>query len=66
MKIPVAKPFLTESDAKAAYDTILTGWVTQGPKVQEFEEKFAYFNKEGITLEILKAENRKIPRSTLW
>src|SRR4030066_2005376 len=43
MKIPVAKPFLTESDAKAAYDTILTGWVTQGPKVQEFEEKFAEY-----------------------
>ena len=43
MKIPVAKPFLTESDAKAAYDTILTGWVTQGPTVQEFEEKFAEY-----------------------
>ncbi|EKR24631.1 MULTISPECIES: DegT/DnrJ/EryC1/StrS family aminotransferase [Leptospira] len=43
MKIPVAKPYLGKDEAQAAYDTILTGWVTQGPKVQEFEEKFAAY-----------------------
>ncbi len=43
MRIPVAKPYLTEEDAKNAYETILSGWVTQGPKVQEFEEKFAEY-----------------------
>ena len=41
--IPVAKPYLTADDAQAAYDTILTGWVTQGPRVQEFEENFAHY-----------------------
>ncbi|MFM7310426.1 MAG: DegT/DnrJ/EryC1/StrS family aminotransferase, partial [Flavobacteriales bacterium] len=41
--IPIAKPYITEEDAKAAYDTILTGWITQGPRVQEFEEKFAAY-----------------------
>ncbi len=41
MKIPVAKPFLDKEEAQSAYDTILTNWVTQGPRVQEFEEKFA-------------------------
>jgi perosamine synthetase len=41
--IPVAKPYLREEEAKAAYDTILTGWITQGPRVQEFEEKFAIY-----------------------
>ena len=41
--IAIAKPYLTEDEAKAAHDTILTGWVTQGPKVQEFEEKFAAY-----------------------
>lgn len=41
--IPIAKPYLTEAEAKAAYDTILTGWITQGPRVQEFEEKFAAY-----------------------
>ncbi len=39
--IPIAKPFLTKKEAKAAYDTILTGWITQGPRVAEFEQKFA-------------------------
>ena len=43
MKIPVAKPYLTTEDAQAAYDTILSGWITQGPKVREFEEKFATY-----------------------
>src|ERR1043165_4175093 len=42
-KIPVAKPFLGEEEAQNAYDTILTNWVTQGPRVQEFEEKFAAY-----------------------
>ncbi|WP_226998962.1 DegT/DnrJ/EryC1/StrS family aminotransferase [Flavisolibacter tropicus] len=34
---------MTKEEAQAAYDTILTGWITQGPKVQEFEEKFASY-----------------------
>lgn len=41
--IPVAKPYLSKDEAQAAYDTILTGWITQGPKVQEFEEMFATY-----------------------
>lgn len=41
--IPIAKPYLTQDEAQAAYDTILTGWITQGPKVQAFEEKFAAY-----------------------
>lgn len=43
MKIPVAKPFLGKEEAQLAYDTILTNWVTQGPRVLEFEEKFAAY-----------------------
>lgn len=43
IKIPVAKPYLTSDEAQAAYDTILTGWITQGPKVSELEEKFAQY-----------------------
>ena len=41
--IAIAKPYLTNDDAQAAFDTVLSGWVTQGPKVQEFEEKFAKY-----------------------
>ena len=41
--IPLAKPYLTKDEAEAAHDVILTNWVTQGPKVAEFEEKFATY-----------------------
>ncbi|MCF4102175.1 DegT/DnrJ/EryC1/StrS family aminotransferase [Gillisia sp. M10.2A] len=41
--IPIAKPYLTVEEAQAAYDTILSGWITQGPKVQKFEEDFAAY-----------------------
>jgi dTDP-4-amino-4,6-dideoxygalactose transaminase len=39
-EIPVALPLLGEEEAKAARDVILSGWVTQGPKVVEFENAF--------------------------
>lgn len=42
--IPIAKPYLTEDEAQSAYDTILSGWVTQGPKVEEFEKKFCEYS----------------------
>jgi perosamine synthetase len=41
--IAIAKPYLTADEAQYAYDTILSGWVTQGPRVAEFEEKFAAY-----------------------
>ncbi len=41
--IPIAKPYLTTEDAQAAYDVIMSGWITQGPRVQELEEKFAAY-----------------------
>lgn len=41
--IHIAKPYLTKDEAQSAYDTILTGWITQGPRVAEFEEKFATY-----------------------
>jgi dTDP-4-amino-4,6-dideoxygalactose transaminase len=41
--IPIAKPYLNQEDAQSAYDVIMSGWITQGPRVQEFEEKFAAY-----------------------
>lgn len=41
--IPIAKPFLDMEEVEAVKEVILSGWVTQGPKVKEFEEKFAKY-----------------------
>ena len=43
MKIPLAKPYFTDEEVNAVKKTILSGWVTQGPMVAEFERKFAAY-----------------------
>lgn len=41
--IPISKPSLGEEEAAAARHAILSGWVTQGPRVKAFEEAFAAY-----------------------
>ncbi len=41
--IPFARPSLGEEEAAAAREAILSQWVTQGPKVKQFEADFAKF-----------------------
>jgi perosamine synthetase len=39
--IPIAMPLLDNSEADAARDAVLSGWVSQGPQVAAFEREFA-------------------------
>jgi dTDP-4-amino-4,6-dideoxygalactose transaminase len=39
--VPFSRPSFDESETKAVADVIATGWVSQGPKVAEFERLFA-------------------------
>ncbi len=41
MRIEVAKPYLDEQEQKAVADVVASGWISQGPKVAEFEKIFA-------------------------
>ena len=41
--IPVTIPWLGNEEAKAAGKAILSGWVTQGPRVEAFEKAFASY-----------------------
>ena len=41
--IPIARPVLEESEAEAARQVVLSGWVTQGPQVAAFESEFANY-----------------------
>ena len=40
-RINVMKPWLGEEEALALAEVVASGWVAQGPRVKEFEEKFA-------------------------
>lgn len=39
--IPLSIPTIDESEIQEVVDTLKSGWITTGPKVQKFEKKFA-------------------------
>lgn len=39
--VQFSRPLLGTEEAQAAYDTVMSGWVTQGPRVAGFEAEFA-------------------------
>jgi perosamine synthetase len=41
MQVPFSKPYLRGDEGNAVAATIATGWVSQGPRVREFEAAFA-------------------------
>lgn len=43
MKIPLIKPNFDKKEEKAIIDVLRSGWVTQGPKVEEFERIVASY-----------------------
>ncbi len=42
-KIPLCKPSITNAEISAAIKVLKSGWLTEGPKNKEFEEKFAKY-----------------------
>lgn len=50
LNVPITRPTLGEEEARAPFESIRTGWVTQGPKVAAFEKQLAAYvgAKHGI------------------
>ncbi len=45
MNIPIARTNLTEAEINSVLEPLQSGWLVQGPKVKEFEEKWSDFTK---------------------
>ena len=43
MKVPIARTSLTESEIESVLEPLRSGWLVQGPKVREFEDKWSSF-----------------------
>lgn len=43
MNIPFSPPDMSESEAREVYETILSGWITTGPKTIEFERQISEY-----------------------
>jgi len=43
VKIPIGNPDINQDEIQAVAETMKTGWVTQGKKVEEFEKAFASY-----------------------
>lgn len=41
MEVPFARPYLTGTESAAVAEVIASGWVSQGPRVRDFERAFA-------------------------
>lgn len=51
-KIPIAIPSLTDEEWQATREPLLSGWLTQGPKVSQFEKEFATLHKVNHALAV--------------
>jgi perosamine synthetase len=43
LKVPIARTSLTDSEIQSVLEPLRSGWLVQGPKVREFEEKWSSF-----------------------
>ncbi len=50
--IAIALPVTGEEEWQAVKDPIMSGWLTQGPKVAEFEKNFARRHEAGYALAV--------------
>ncbi len=52
MKIPIARTSLTKQEINKVLEPLESGWLVQGPKVQEFETKWSTFTKNPYSVAV--------------
>ncbi|WP_338733810.1 DegT/DnrJ/EryC1/StrS family aminotransferase [Mangrovimonas cancribranchiae] len=50
MKIPFSPPYINDGVIKEVNDSLLSGWITTGPKVKKLEELVCYYTKASNSL----------------
>ena len=52
MIIPIARTSLTEDEAQSVLEPLHNGWLVQGPKVKEFEDRWSAFTRSQYSLAV--------------
>lgn len=52
MNIPIVRTNLTDAEIESVIDTLRSGWLVQGPKVHEFEEKWCKFTSAKYSIAV--------------
>jgi len=52
LKIPIAKPYFDEKEPEAARQVVESGWIIQGPKTEEFEQRIAEYTGAKYTIAV--------------
>jgi perosamine synthetase len=52
MQVPIARTQLTEDEIQSVLEPLRSGWLVQGPKVREFEEKWSAFTGAGHSIAV--------------
>ena len=52
MNIPIAKTNLTEAEINSVLEPLQSGWLVQGPKVREFEDKWSAFTSSAQSIAV--------------
>ena len=50
--VPIAKTSLTEDEINSVLEPLRSGWIVQGPKVEEFENKWSSFTESKHSLAV--------------
>ena len=64
--IPYGRQHITDEDIRAVIDTLKSDYLTQGPKIREFETKFAEYVGAQYAVAVNNATSGLILQAILW